>query len=149
MYDPKTYKWHSHIDYRQYPEKYLVGKGEQGVLLCEPYKSKILPFWKFSTPEIAKESSDKIYNLFLEYLAAQDFVGADMARKFLQMGFTRARRYYNYRGGKKYENDKQLERGTGDPRKLESSNIFYKRWLQAKGEGKYKQLKKNWQQNYG
>ena len=36
-------------------------------------------------------------------MKAEDFVGADMARKFLQMGFTRARRYANHRGGKKYD----------------------------------------------
>src|SRR5689334_25067796 len=26
------------IDYRAHPEKYLIGKGEQGVLTVEPYK---------------------------------------------------------------------------------------------------------------
>lgn len=149
MYNPTTYQWQSNINYRQHPEKYLVGKGEQGVLLCEPYKSEILPFWKFSTPEIARESSDKIYLLFLKYLQAKDFVGADMARKFLQMGFTRARRYYNYRGGKKYENNQQLERGTGDPEKLESSNIFYQKWREVEREERYKKMKKDWQKNYG
>jgi hypothetical protein len=41
--------------------------------------------------------------MFLEYLRRGDFVGADMARKFLQMGFTRARRYTNFRGGRKYD----------------------------------------------
>ncbi|MEK0179898.1 DUF4385 family protein [Microcoleus anatoxicus] len=62
----------------------------------EPYKGEILPFWRFKTPEIAAESSSKIYSLFLEYLDRQDFVGADMARKFLQMGYTRSRRYANH-----------------------------------------------------
>ena len=47
--------------------------------------------------------------MFLAYLKAGDFPGADMARKFLQMGWTRARRYANHKGGRKY--DKQ----TGDP----------------------------------
>ncbi|WP_439584141.1 DUF4385 family protein [Dyadobacter bucti] len=28
------------MDYKEYPELYRVGKGEQGVLICEPYKSK-------------------------------------------------------------------------------------------------------------
>lgn len=42
-----------HIDFRKHPEKYRVGKGEQGVLLVEPYKSEILPHWRFRTPEIA------------------------------------------------------------------------------------------------
>jgi hypothetical protein len=30
-------------DFRQRPELYRVGRGEQGVLLVEPYKSEILP----------------------------------------------------------------------------------------------------------
>ena len=63
------------------------GKGEQGVLLVEPYKSEILPHWKFRTPDIARQSAQKIYTLFLEYKAQGDFVGMDMARKFLQMGY--------------------------------------------------------------
>ena len=32
----------------------------------------------------------------------RDFVGADMSRKFVQMGMTRAKRYANHRGGRKY-----------------------------------------------
>ncbi|EAT8909496.1 DUF4385 family protein, partial [Salmonella enterica] len=36
----------SSIDFRQQPELYQVGRGEQGVLLVEPYKSEILPFWR-------------------------------------------------------------------------------------------------------
>ena len=28
-----------------------------------------------------------------------------MARKFIQMGYTRARRYTNYKGGRKYNED--------------------------------------------
>nr|WP_310419081.1 DUF4385 family protein [Chamaesiphon sp. OTE_8_metabat_110] len=38
------------IDFRQHPELYRIGKGEQGVLLIEPYKSEILPYWRFKTP---------------------------------------------------------------------------------------------------
>lgn len=92
----------SKIDFRKQPQLYQIGKGEQGVLSVEPYKSEILPYWKFKTPEIAEESADKIYQLFLGYLQQNDFVGADMARKFLQMGFTRSRRYANHSSGKKY-----------------------------------------------
>ncbi len=36
-------------DFRQHPELYRVGKGEQGVLLVEPYKGEILPHWRFKT----------------------------------------------------------------------------------------------------
>ena len=69
----------------------------------EPYKSEILPHWKFATPEAARASSEHILSMFVRYLDDDDFVGADMARKFLQVGFTRARRYANYPGGKKYD----------------------------------------------
>ncbi len=84
------------INFRDRPDLYRVGKGEQGVLLVEPYKSEILPYWRFKNPEIAKQSSEKIYEMFLEYLEKDDFVGADMARKFIQMGYTRSRRYANH-----------------------------------------------------
>jgi hypothetical protein len=90
-------------DFRQHPELYRVGVGEQGVLLVEPYKSEILPHWRFKTVEIARQSAQKIHELFENYLSQNDFVGADMARKFLQMGYTRARRYANYKGGRKYQ----------------------------------------------
>ena len=91
------------INFREHPELYQVGRGEQGVLLVEPYKSELLPHWRFRTPALAQESAQTIYALFLAYKAADDFVGMDMARKFLQMGYTRARRYANHRSGRKYD----------------------------------------------
>jgi hypothetical protein len=95
----KTYQG---VNFRKHPEKYVVGKGEQGVLMAEPYKSEILPYWRFKDQKTARQSSRKIYSLFLSYLVANDFVGADLARKYLQMGWTRARRYANHPSGKKY-----------------------------------------------
>jgi hypothetical protein len=101
---------YQNLNFRDRPDLYRVGKGEQGVLLVEPYKSEILPYWRFKNPEIAKESSSKIYQLFLDYLEQDDFVGADMARKFLQMGYTRSRRYANHKSGKKYRlNPQKIE----------------------------------------
>ena len=46
--------------------------------------------------------------MFLDYLEQDDFVGADMARKFLQMGYTRSRRYANHKSGRKYRTNPQL-----------------------------------------
>jgi len=80
------------INFRDRPDLNRIGKGEQGFLLVEPYKSEILPYWRFKTVSEAKRSSAKIYKLFLAYLKADDFPGADMARKFLRMVWTRARR---------------------------------------------------------
>jgi len=130
------------IDFREHPERYRIGKGEQGVLIAEPYKSEILPHWRFRTPEIARESSDTIYAMFERYLADGDFAGADMARKFLQMGWTRARRYANHTGGRKYDPDTgdELPRTT-DAVKAEAAAIFYERYVQAREHPKYVALK--------
>jgi Domain of unknown function (DUF4385) len=86
--------------------------------------------------------------MFEEYLKAGDFVGADMARKFLQMGCTRSRRYANYKGGTKYdkENDYALNgRGTGDASKTKSAAIFHAKWKEAEANAIYAEQKKAWQ----
>ena len=64
---------------------YRIGRSEQGVLTFEPYKSHLLPMWRFKTPEIARESAQKIEDEFMKFEKGRDFVGCDMARKFLQM----------------------------------------------------------------
>lgn len=125
------------INFRERPELYRVGKGEQGVLSVEPYKSEILPHWRFRTPEVARESAGKIYELYEQYKAADDFVGMDMARKFLQMGWTRSLRYFNHKSGQKYVGpvpaDRKGQSGAWgrevapferDHGKLESAKIF-------------------------
>lgn len=93
---------YKNLDLRLQPEWYRTGLGEQGVLLVEPYKSELLPHWRFKTPAIARQSANAIYKLFQQYKKQDDFVGMDMARKFLQMGYTRSRRYANHKSGKKY-----------------------------------------------
>lgn len=139
------------IDFKKHPEKYIVGKGEQGVLLAEPYKSELLPHWRFATPDKARVSANKILAMFYEYKDEGDFVGMDMARKFLQMGYTRSRRYANHKGGKKYKGpvpiDKkgqsgahgreELPRSEEDPVKAESARIFYECYLKAKNDESY------------
>ena len=72
--------YYKDIDFRKEPERYRVGRSEQGVLQAEPYKSELLPHWRFKSPEIAKRSAEKIHSMFEEYKAADDFVGMDMAR---------------------------------------------------------------------
>ena len=88
--------------------RYRIGRGEQGVLLVRPYTNDICKHWKFKTPYIAQQSAQKIFDLYLGYRVKKDFVGMDMCRKFLEMGFTRARRYANHKDGKKYKNGKIL-----------------------------------------
>jgi len=151
-FDSGKYAWKPDIDYKKHPELYRVGKGEQGVLICEPYKSEIGPNWRFKTEEIAKESSAKIYAQFQNYLHQGDFVGADMARKYLQMGYTRARRYANYKGGKKYDAAKNyalLARGTGEEEKAKAAAVFYTCWKAAEANERYQTEKLNWKKNRG
>ena len=140
---------YKNLDLRENPELYRVGIGEQGVLLVEPYKSEILPHWRFKTPEIAKESSEKIYELFLEYKKQKDFVGMDMARKFLQMGITRARRYANHKSGRKYDKEtgEELPKDV-DPVKAESAKVFQEIYYKAKNDEVYQKLLKEHKEKY-
>ena len=159
------------IDFRLHPELYRIGIGEQGVLLVEPYKSEILPFWKFKNEEIAEQSAQKIFELFEHYLKNDEFVGADIARKFLQMGFTRARRYANHKGGKKYEKGNtdyteglpypysQGSSDRGNPQlpqqidaltneKARAATIFKHHWFKAKDHPDYLKMKTDFRDRY-
>lgn len=67
-----------------------------------------------------------------------------MARKFLQMGMTRAKRYANHKGGRKYltggKGSGEVLEGAGDgwkgseewKEKDEASRVFKEVWLKAK-----------------
>ena len=138
------------LDLRKNPELYRVGVGEQGVLLVEPYKSEILPHWRFKTPDAARESAAKIYELFLAYKEKEDFVGMDMARKFLQMGITRARRYANHPSGRKYvKGTRELIPVTGeDSEKAESARIFQEKYYLAKEDETYQRLMREHREKY-
>jgi len=143
---------YKNLDLREEPHLYRVGKGEQGVLLVEPYKAEILPHWRFKTEEIARESSEKIYAMFLSYKDQDDFVGMDMARKFLQMGYTRARRYANHRSGKKYDENGQVlpqEPDALDGEKARAARVFYEKYVQAREDEHYKRRRKEWAERYG
>ena len=143
---------YENLDLREEPHLYRVGKGEQGVLLVEPYKGEILPHWRFKTEPIARESSEKIYAMFLSYRDRDDFVGMDMARKFLQMGYTRARRYANHRSGKKYDENGEVrpqEPDALDGEKARAARVFYEKYVQAREDEHYKRRRKEWTERYG
>ena len=130
------------IDFRERPDLYRIGRGEQGVLMVEPYKSELLPHWRFKTPEIATESAKALTERFHAYRQEEDFVGMDMARKFLQMGFTRSRRYANHRSGRKWSPDKsKVLPDDVDPVKAESARIFYAAYVAVKDHPDYLRLK--------
>jgi hypothetical protein len=128
----------SHTLSKAHRMSYRIGRGETGVLTFEPYKSEILPLWRFKTAAIARKSSKEIWERFLEYEVRGDIVCMDMCRKFLQMGMTRAKRYANHAGGRKYdkESGKELEKSkghVGKSEKEEASLVFREVWERAKG----------------
>lgn len=158
-------------NFRTQPALYKIGVGEQGVLLVEPYKSEILPFWKFKNEELANISAQKIFDLFENYLLNNDFIGADMARKFLQMGFTRARRYANHKNGKKYQKgdidhteglNYPYSQGSADKgnailpqqvdalvnEKARAAEIFKQYWFKAKDNPNYLKMKTEFKNKY-
>jgi hypothetical protein len=101
-----------------------------------------LPHWQFKTPQAARKSANKIYKMFVDYKSKEDFVGMDMARKFLQMGYTRSRRYANHKSGQKYKKgSKEVLERQEDPLKAESAKIFYDKWKKAREDKKYRELK--------
>ena len=129
---------------------YRIGRGEQGVLLVKPYTNVLCHLWRFKTPAEAQKSAESIYRHFEFYLKQNDFIGADMARKFLEMGFTRARRYANHHTGKKYNPDRSIkpqEKDHATCHYAESATIFLEYRRKAAENPKYKTMRKEWRDN--
>src|SRR5215208_4081278 len=127
---------YSGVDLREHPEEYRIGRGEQGVFHAEPYKGELLPLWRFKDEESARESSEAIYQKFREYRSDGDFVGMDVARKYLQMGWTRSLRYAKYKGG-----DKSRPREDLDPEKSRGAEVYRRNWRAAAEDEEYLRLK--------
>ena len=130
-------------------KRYRIGRGEQGVLLVRPYTNDICKHWRFKTLDEAQKSASTIFNLYLKYRKQKDFVGMDMCRKFLEMGFTRARRYANHRDGKKYDkfrNIKPQEKDALTCDKAISATIFKKIRDKVTKDKTYQTMRKQWRE---
>jgi hypothetical protein len=128
-------------------KRYRIGRGEQGVLLVRPYTNDICKHWRFKTPTEAFISSTKILFEYHVYKDKEDFVGMDMCRKFLEMGFTRARRYANHKDGKKYDKDgnvKPQEKDWATSDKAKSANIFKQARDRVTSDPIYIHMRKQW-----
>ena len=130
--------------------RYRIGRGEQGVLLVRPYTNDICQHWRFKTIQEARKSSHLIYVMYMVYREDRDFVGMDMCRKFLEMGFTRARRYANHADGKKYDAEGKVKPQEPDALtsdKAISANIFRDMRTKVCDDEVYKLMRKNWRAN--
>ena len=95
----------------------------------------------------AIKSSDRIYSMFCEYKRRKDFIGMDMARKFLEMGFTHARRYANHSSGRKYESNGRISPCEEDCLtnvKARAAKIFKKVRDEAAYDPEYVTMRKEW-----
>jgi len=145
------------LDYKQLdftdPEVrklYRIGRGEQGVLLVRPYTNDICAHWRFVDETTARKSSAKIYSMYLNYKDNRDFIGMDMARKFLEMGFTRARRYANHSSGRKYTKDGKIRPQQTDALhnvKAKSAKIFKEVRDRVAYDPEYVTMRKEWRSN--
>ena len=126
---------------------YRIGRGEQGVLLVRPYTNDICAHWRFVDETTARKSSAKIYSMYLNYKDSGDFIGMDMARKFLEMGFTRARRYANHSSGRKYTEDGRIRPQEADALhnvKAKSAKIFKEVRDRVAYDPEYVTMRKEW-----
>ena len=140
------------IDFKKQENKYMyrIGRGEQGVLLVRPYTDIICKHWRFKTPDTARRSAEKIYRMFESYKNKGDFIGMDMCRKFLEMGFTRARRYANHKDGKKYNPDRTIKPQEPDALtsdKALSAKIFKNIRDLAAYDETYQTMRKQWRES--
>ena len=129
--------------------RYRIGRGEQGVLLVRPYTEDICQHWRFKTIQEARRSSHLIYVMYMVYRENRDFVGMDMCRKFLEMGFTRARRYANHADGKKYDaegNVKPQEPDAMTSEKAISARIFKQMRDEVAHDPVYQSMRKEWRE---
>jgi len=126
---------------------YRIGRGEQGVLLVRPYTDDICAHWRFKDVVTARKSSAKIYEMYQDYKRQKDFIGMDMARKFLEMGFTRARRYANHKSGRKYNSSGKVRPQEVDwetNEKAQSAQVFKEVRDKAAYDPVYQQMRKEW-----
>ena len=140
---------YKNILFRPNDKRYRIGRGEQGVLLVRPYTDVICKHWRFKTLKEAKVSSQKIFDMYLDYRIQKDFVGMDMCRKFLEMGFTRARRYANHKDGKKYGKDGKIlpqEKDWATSEKAKSAKIFKEFRDRVTKDSKYISMRKMWRE---
>lgn len=137
------------VDFRERPHAYRYQSGEQGVFKIQPYKDELLPHWGFKDEETAEAAVAALREQYDAYREQEDFVGMDVTRKYLQMGFTRAMRYAKYPGGQKYDEDgtERSPQQWADPEKRAAAVVFRNAWQQVTDDPVYQRLKARHQED--
>tara|TARA_B100001057_G_C22807810_1_gene934196 strand:- start:557 stop:952 length:396 start_codon:yes stop_codon:yes gene_type:complete len=82
-------RWNHNINYEENPLLYTYSEDCGGMYTCNPYKKELLKIWKFLDEESSRKSANDLYIYFLEKIREGDFVGADLAKKYILAGSTR------------------------------------------------------------
>ena len=126
------------LNYRENPEAYRIGTGQFGVMKYEPYTSEIIDHWRYKDIPSAVRSRNKILALFYDYLSDDDFPGADMAKKALHMGFTRALRYAK---PVEQEQENPPPEAYSSPEKRRVSLVFKPAYDETRTHPRYQELR--------
>ena len=79
-------RWDHTINYQENPFLYTYTDDCKGMYTCNPYKEELLQLWKFLKKDSASQTAKDLYSYFLKMLEKKDFVGADLARKYILAG---------------------------------------------------------------
>jgi hypothetical protein len=63
------------IDYSTSPQLYRILRGEMNVFKTNPYSAELKVLWRFKDEAAARKSSEALWERFLGYREAKDFVG--------------------------------------------------------------------------
>ena len=97
-------------------------------------------YLKWETPVEAEASSDKLLEMFHNYLDEDDFVRADEIKRHLHLGFVRTEPYGRNVGVR--QGDSDVEQDWDALEKARGGRIFYKKWKEATTNPKYIKLRK-------
>jgi len=87
----------------------------------------------------------------VDFGAEDDVVGMDVARKYLQMGWTRSLRHANCPGGKKYEDDgtEREPQQWDDEEKYELSQVYRSSLDRVEADDAYTDQRAAWRERHG
>jgi hypothetical protein len=133
------------VNFREHPEAYEIGRGEEGAFKVQPYKDELLDLWTIKTLDDAERAAERIYEQFEEYKRNDEFPGMDMARKYLQMGWTRSLRYAKYPGGRKYDDGTEREpQEWYDEEKYDISQVYREYLDRVRNDETYQRRREQW-----
>jgi hypothetical protein len=134
------------VNFREHPEAYEIGRGEEGAFKVQPYKDELLDLWTIKTLDDAERAAERIYEQFEEYKRNDEFPGMDMARKYLQMGWTRSLRYAKYPGGRKHDDDgtEREPQQWYDEEKYDISQVYREYLDRVRDDDTYQQRRDRW-----